>query len=254
MKSVIRRLTTVLCLASATATRAAEHAAENATLAVTYDDRARSFAVTEKATGNTFLTHGKLEGNDRQATVQVASDPVFGSGRKIVISQADGSTASLELYEGLPFLLVRKDLKNSGEVATDIQRLAPVSCVLDLDQPATTLRTMGTAGLTAPDKHPGSYLFLTLADPATRRGVVTGWLTQDRASGVMFSDINAGKVTVKARLDYGHLRIPVGKSAPLETLAIGIFDDARIGQELYADAIKKQYGIKLHPQVSGYCS
>jgi hypothetical protein len=254
MKPFVHHLTIVVCLLAPAATWAAEFSAENETLSVNYDDSSHSFAVTEKASGKIFLTHGKLEGDDQNATAQATTDPIFGAGSKITITQTDGSTASLELYQGVPFLLVRKELKNSGEATTDIQRLAPVSLTLELDKPAVDLRTMGTAGLTAPDKHPGSYLFLTLADPASRRGVVTGWLTQDRASGVMFSEIKDDKVSFKSRLDYGHLRIAAGKSAPLETLAIGIFDDARIGQELYADAIKKQYDIKLRPQVSGYCT
>lgn len=254
MKPIISHLAAAICLGAPMAASAAEFTAVNETLSVTYDDKAHAFAVTEKATGKTFLADGKLEGGDLKVAEESATDTVFGSGRKIVITQADGSIVSLELYQGLPFVLVRKDLKNSGEITTDIQRLAPASFSLNLGRPAVELRTMGTAGLTAPDKQPGSYLFLTLADPATRRGVVTGWLTQDRASGVMFSEIKDDKVAFMSQLDYGHLRIEKGKSAQLETLAIGIFDDARIGQELYADAIKKQYDIKLRPQTSGYCT
>ena len=113
---------------------------------------------------------------------------------------------------------------------------------------------MGTAGLTAPDKHSGSYLFLTLADPATRRGVVAGWLTHDRGDGVLFSGLRTTWCNSKPQIDYGHLRIPPGKSAKLETLVVGIFDDARIGQELFADEIKKHYDIKLRPQTAGFCT
>ena len=64
---------------------------------------------------------------------------------------------------------------------------------------------MGTAGLKPPDQNPGSYLFLTLADPATRRGVVAGWLTADRGSGVIFSDVPFEHVRFRAQTDYGHL-------------------------------------------------
>lgn len=253
MNPILLRIAAILGLASSTAW-AAESIAENETLTVRYHDATHEFSLTEKASGKIFLTHGKLEGGHLKSAAQSATDPVFGTGRKIVISQTDGSTASLEVYHGLPFVLVRKELKNSGEATTDIQRLAPASFNLDLGKPAAELRTMGTAGLTAPDKHPGSYLFLTLADPASRRGAVTGWLTQDRASGVMFSTVNDDTVSFKTQLDYGHLRIAKGQSAQLETLVIGIFDDARVGQELYADAVKKQYDIKLRPQVSGYCT
>jgi len=113
---------------------------------------------------------------------------------------------------------------------------------------------MGTAGLTAPDQNPGSYLFLTLAEPATRQGVVAGWLTSDRGSGVLFSEVQEDQVRFKAQLDYGHLRLEAGESANLETLAIGLFEDARIGQELFAAAIARQYRIHLRPQLAGYCT
>ena len=83
---------------------------------------------------------------------------------------------------------------------------------------------------------------------------MAGWLTEDRGSGVIFSSLKDGKIEFQAQIDYGHLRIPPGKSEKLETLAIGVFDDARIGEESYADAIKQQYHIRLHPQVAGYCT
>jgi len=123
---------------------------------------------------------------------------------------------------------------------------------------------MGTAGLTAPDKNPGSYLFLTLADPKTRRGVVAGWLTHDRGDGVLFSSVKDDLVEFKAQIDYGRLRIPGNGGIKsdfsllgceiYETLVIGIFDDARKGQERFADAMAKHYEIKLHPQTAGYCT
>jgi len=96
--------------------------------------------------------------------------------------------------------------------------VVPATFSLDLGRPASELRTMGTAGLTASDKHPGSYLFLTAADPATRRGVVAGSLTVDHGSGVLFSGVKDGRVEFKAQIDYGHLRIPAGESARLETV------------------------------------
>jgi hypothetical protein len=38
------------------------------------------------------------------------------------------------------------------------------------------VKTLGTAGLQTPATNPGSYAFLAFADPATRQGVVGGWL------------------------------------------------------------------------------
>ena len=48
--------------------------------------------------------------------------------------------------------------------------------------------------------------------------------------------------------------LSAGETAKLETLAIGCFDDARIGQELFADAIARQYDIHLRPAPAGYCT
>ena len=227
---------------------------ENSNLAVSYDDAAGAFSVAEKSSGKIFLTDGKLEGAAEKAKVEPARDGVFGRGERIAVPLAGGGEDSLELFHDLPFVLVRGARHNGGNDSLDITRSVPATFTLDLDKSANDLKTVGTGGLLAPDKNPGSYLFLTCADPATRRGVVAGWITEDRGSGVLFSEVKDGKVGFKARIDYGHLRIPAGKSAALETLAIGIFSDARLGEELYADAIKKQYDIKLRAPPAVYCS
>ena len=98
-----------------------------------------------------------------QPSIRAIHDSIFGQGNKISIAQSDGSSVSLELYDSLPFLLIRKEQHNSGTAMTDYRKVVPVTFLLDLGKPADDLRTMGTAGLTAPDQNPGSYLFLTLA-------------------------------------------------------------------------------------------
>ena len=173
----------------------------SATLAVRYDDTGQTFSVAENATGRTFLSGGKLDGVVVEAKVR---------NRRILLGQADGSIVTLELHGDSPFLFIRKEFRNPGTSTTDIQRVVPVTFTLDLGKKPAELRTMGTAGLTAPDKHSGSYLFLTLADPETRRGVVAGWLTHDRGDGALFSGIDNELVQFKAQIDYGHLRIPPG--------------------------------------------
>ena len=217
----------------------------NEALVVEYDDASQAFSVTERASGQTFLTGGRFDGEAIRTAVK---------GATIVVSQKDGSTASLELRDHCPFVFVRKLVHNPEPTTTDIQRVIPVTFTADLGKRPADLRTMGSAGLTPPDQHPGSYLFLTLADPATRRGVVAGWLTHDRGDGVLFSGIQKEKVEFKAQIDYGHLRIPPGSTAALETLVIGVFDDARIGQELFADEIKRYYHIELQPHLTGFCT
>jgi hypothetical protein len=154
----------------------------------------------------------------------------------------------------LPFLLITREVKNGGTTEIDLQKAVPASFTLDLGKPANELKTVGTGGLLPVDKNPGSYFFLAVADPATRHGVVAGWLTQDRGSGTVFSGIKDGKTELKMQLEHGHLFLQPGKSAKLDTLAIGYFSDARLGLEQFADAVKKQYNIHLRAPLATYCS
>ena len=234
---------------------------ENSTLSVTFEaiGSSGSFTVREKSTLKAVIQDGRLMPGIPLSTNQSASligttDPIFGAGRKIQIPLAGGGSVSLELYPTLPFLLISSELKNDGLDSKDVPSIVTATFSLDLGKPADQLRTMGTGGLTAPEKNPGSYLFLTCADPETRHGVVAGWLTQDRGSGVVFSDSINGKASFKSQIDYGHLIIPAGQSAKLETLALGVFPDARIGLEQFGDAVKQVYQIKLRKPDAVYCT
>src|ERR1051326_5209892 len=227
----------------------------NGTISATYDEVSGTFSLTEKASGLVFLKGGKLDGVVKgRAVVEPVKDAVFKSGKRLKLKRADGGVASLEIYPDLPFVLIRGQLYNRGPSPIEVTNILPATFNLDLGKRSPELRTLGTAGLTAPDQNSGSYLFLTLADPSTRRGVVSGWLTADRGSGVLFSEVSADAVRFKARIDYGRLRLDPGESTQLEVLAIGVFDDARIGQDLFARAIARQYRISLRPEPAGYCT
>jgi hypothetical protein len=252
MFTPVRRAIASLLLAGSV--QAASHEIQNETLVVRYDDATATFSVLEKRNAAAFLTLGKLRGASGPTSVRSVSDKVLGRGKEIVVGQANGTHDSLRLFEGLPFVLVRSRIFNAADREIDLTNAIPATFTIDLGKPAAELKVMGTAGLTAPDTNPGSYLFLTCADPASRRGVVAGCLTEDRGSGVLLSSVENGKVRFKAQIDYGHLRLPSGASADLETLAVGVFDDARLGQERFADTIARVYQIKLHPQVAGYCT
>jgi hypothetical protein len=227
---------------------------ENKFITATYDPGSNTFRLAEKPSGRVFLKEGKLDRSTGKAHAESIRDPVFRSGKRILVQRADGGVASLELYKDLPFILVRGELRNSGTSPTEVSGLSPASFELDLRWDPHELRTMGTAGLKPPDQNPGSYLFLTLADRATRKGIVTGWLTADRGGGVVFSDVPGERVRFKAQIDYGRLQLEPGETAKLETLAIGCFDDARLGEEQFADAIARQYKIRLRPEPVGYCT
>ena len=179
---------------------------------------------------------------------------MLGDGEAIEVSYPNGNRDELMLMPNLPFVLVRSKLRNGGAEVLQLQKVRPVSFAVDLGTQAAGLRVLGTGGLTAPDKNPGSYAWLAVADPQTRNGVVCAWLTHDRGSGVLFSTISAGRVQVDAQIDYGRLRIAPGNDAQTETLALGYFDDARLGLEAWAEAVAKVYAIRLRPQPVGYCT
>ncbi len=227
---------------------------ENASYAVTVDETVGSFSIKSKLTGKTFLIDGKLGGPGGTATVVEVKDSHFGSGQCIQLDHANRNREVVALYPQLPFVAFSSVIHNDTDQTVILNHVPGVSAIVDLDKVATNLMTLGTGGLLSPANNPGSYLFLTVVDPATRHGVVGGWLSQDRSSGVIFSPLENTKVTLKSRLDYGCLRIKPHSEAKTETFLLGYFDDARSGLEEYADAIAKYYSVKLHPRQSGYCT
>jgi len=230
---------------------------ENETLVAKWSAASGRLALAAKSSGRDFLKDIKLGDNGSAAKVTVVTDKTFGQGQAIEVS-SNGNRAAVLLFPKLPFAIFRSTLAIptsatawNGAYTRNVQT---ASGLVNLGKPAAQLKTFGTGGLLAPDKNPGSYLWLAVVEPQSRNGVVFGWLTEDRGSGVLFSKVDGDAVRVDTRIDYGRLQIPPGQSAELETLAVGYFDDARIGLENYADAIAKVYNIHLPPQPVGYCT
>ena len=227
---------------------------DNALYSVDVDAADGTFAVLSKLSGKTFLSAGKLSSAGGTARIAAISHEVFGSGKVVEITYPDGNRESVALYSGTPFVLFQTTLHNGRKEPMVLNHVPTVSAVVELHKPAAEVTTLGTGGLLPPAKNPGSYAFLALADPQTRSGVVAGWLTHDRGSGVVFSPVQENAVRVQAQIDYGRLRIKPGEDAAAETFAVGYFEDARFGLEAYADAIAKVYSIKLPPHRPGYCT
>jgi hypothetical protein len=226
----------------------------NSFLTVTYNPTEKSLDVVSKLTGRTFLRNVLPAGITGTFVKKDIENPSFGKGSGLVFETTDGGSVLFALYATQPFLFITQTVNNKSGEILDIQKLNPVSFLIDLGKPADNLKTLGTGGLLDPDKNPGSYVFLTTVDPATRNGVVSGWLTNEKGSGVVFSGTTDGLVEIKAQIDYGHFRLASGKSEATETLVIGYFDDARLGEELFAEAIAKQQNIKMKPRSAVYCT
>ena len=229
---------------------------ENDYLTLDLDADSLSFTTRAKPSGVTVITRGTLRGDRGQARQHAVNDTLWGHGQAIEIVYDSGDVDQLALFEGMPFVVWTSRLTNTGGDAKTINRITPVTMTLDLGKSADDLRTLGTAGLTKVDgkANTGSYSFLAVADPATRAGLVAGWVSHDRGSGVLFSDVEDGKAAVRARCDYGKLRLGADQTVKSETLVFGYFDDARLGLEAYADAVAKYYRIALPPQPTVYCT
>lgn len=246
-------LLSTLLLVSSMAAHAANEVS-NTLLTVRFDEATERFSVAKSGEAKPFIIDGKLRGLADSVARKDVADPQFGAGEAIVVAFKDGGSASLEVYPNLPFVLVRETLTNTTANEIDHQRVVPATFTVDLGKSASALTTAGTGGLLTPAENPGSYLFLALADPATRRGVVTGFISQYRGSGVIFPKVADGQVIIEPRLDHGHLILAPKQTTVLDTLAIGYFDDARIGLEQFADAVAKAHKINLRPKTAVYCT
>ncbi|MFZ9938263.1 MAG: alpha-galactosidase [Luteolibacter sp.] len=226
----------------------------NADFEVEYDPASAEFSIQHKPSGKVFAKNGRFENGGGKAEVKTVTDKTFGQGRSIEINCPNGNHDSITLCSGLPFVLFSGSLHNGTAGPVVHNKVPTFSARVETGAFLTDVKTLGTGGLLAPEKNPGSYAFLTIADPATRSGAVGGWITHERGSGVVFSPVKDGAVRMQARIDYGRLRIKPGADAATETFALGWFDDARLGMERYADAIAKVYQIKLPRQKAGFCT
>lgn len=178
----------------------------------------------------------------------------LGSAQAIEIKYPSGNIYTLALNRNSPFVFIKTVIHNPSNEKLIINKMTPVSFQVDLDKAEEDLRILGCDGLTSAEKERISYTFLATAEPETRAGVVAGWLTNDRASGVVLSKPAESAVLFEARSEYGNLLIEPGKNAAGETFVIGYFDDTLAGLEEYANTIAKSYRIRLPEIPSGYCT
>jgi hypothetical protein len=227
---------------------------ENAACVLTFDPAKESFSIRQKSSGKEFVKNGAFEERGGKASLAKVTNKYLGEVHGIEIVYPNGNRNTMALYEGLPFV-VFDAMRHNGTAEPQILNRVPLfTAEVDTGAAPDKVKTLGTGGLRAPEENPGSYAFLAFADPATRQGVVGGWLTQDRGSGVVFSPVTNGVAQMQTRVDFGRLRIKAGENQALETFLIGWFDDARDGLENYADQIAKIYKVKLPPKTEGLCT
>lgn len=248
-------LAAVLSATTATAQSGADAVIENQRFSVTVDPASNTFAIHDRGRGKSFVKAATLARPIASiAAVQDVGDPVWGSGREILIGHPGGWTTSLRLFRGHPFLHLHTTAHNEDKEPLVTAALDLLDFEVDLGPPAKELKSFGTGFLNSLDEAPGSFSFAAVVHPATRNGMVAACLTHERGGGVFFTETDEGKVRIKTRIDFGRYQVQPGRSRKTETLLIGYFDDARLGLEAYADAVAKLYDIQLPPQPAVYCT
>ncbi|UCC97794.1 MAG: alpha-galactosidase [Phycisphaerales bacterium] len=224
-------------------------------LCVSYDLKEGTYCARRGET--TFIRQGRFcefDAADTAGARAVNIKDELGAGRAIEVTLASGEVHTLALYRNLPFICIRSKIHNPTGRNVIVDKKVPVSLEIDLARPANDLRVLGCDGLTTAGDERTSYMFLAMAEPVTRSGVVAGWLTHDRASGIVSSKPNGSRVLIEGRSEYGNLLVEPEHDVMGETFAVGYFDDALAGLEEYAGAMAKRHDIELREIPSGYCT
>lgn len=220
---------------------------------VVYDQQKLSFYMNSSATP--FMKEVSLDmKTEKGAEVKKVSHPVFGAGTELIIQDEQGSSFRVSLYDSLPFVLIQKTIKNAATEELKIAKVPFIEGQVSFGVGASALNTISTAGLKPAKTAAAGYMYLAVGNPANNEGVVCAWLSANRGSGIVFSENVKDNVVLKARIDYGDLRVPAGKTAESETLLVGYGADVRLTLEAYADAIARNMNIKLLPQPTIYCT
>ncbi|MFH1719037.1 MAG: hypothetical protein ABIF19_16915 [Planctomycetota bacterium] len=161
-----------------------------------------------------FLRQGRFDESGVDAKVErVEIHDAVGAGKGIQLTFPSGYTYTIALYENTPFVCIKSSMHNHTDKPLIIDAVSPVRFTVDLDKPAGDLRILGCDGLTTAEADRVSYTFLAIAKPDALNGVVCGWLTHDRASGIVSSKQNGDLVAVEPRSEYGKLLVPYAYAA-----------------------------------------
>jgi hypothetical protein len=217
-------------------------------IVVRYDGERRTLSATHE--GVEFLREGRMGEGDATVTFgDVRTN--LGQGKSIELNRPGGIVDRIILYPGVPLVCFRRDIANDTGDVKVLNQVTPVQLPVPLNG---RINVLGCDGLTGADRERASYTFIAAAEPETRAGVVAGWITNERGSGIALCKPSGQTLTVSGRCEYGKLGIAPGQTVQGETFAIGRFDDCLIGLETYADAIAKIHQVKLKPIPSGYCT
>jgi len=204
-----------------------------------------------------FLAEGRLVEKDPAGGTARAVEVrgPLGTGRAVEVTWPDGRVRRVALYDGWPFLFAGGAVRNATGKPVTVANVTPLAGRLDAGAPAAKLRGFGPQGPYTIAGAKTQFCFAAAAEPDTRAGIVCGWVTHHRGSGVVTMGLQDGRLTLSGESQYGRLLVPGGQTAEGEVLAVGLFDDCLAGLEAYARACAKAHRITLPARVpSGYCT
>jgi hypothetical protein len=225
----------------------------NRVISLEYDCRDGSFSALRA--GRVFMKDARFgEDADTGSVRKVRVNDRIGRGEAIEVELASGRVHRVAVYRNLAFVCIKVSVRNSSGEAVTVSRLAAGRMPIEVGAGAEQLRILGCDGLTPGDRNRTSYMFLAAANPKKGDGVVCGWVTHERGSGIVASSADGGTVSIEPQVEYGKLRLEAGESTEGQTLAIGYFENALEGLEQYSDLMAKAYDIRLRNVPSGYCT
>ena len=237
------RLTLILSMIISGACIANAEVIENKNLHFTLDYDTGLFQLTAKASGLPGCT-GSLE--------SVADVTVAGS--DALIAMTDAFVYKFSLPPQSIFLVVSVT-RAADPPAQSGASLNTPEFLVDFKASLDTVQILGCDGLEVGNKEREGYTFLAASCAKGEGGVVAGWLTQNRASGIILSHEEEGKLALQGRAEYGKSRHIPSHGQEAEHFAIGLFADPLLGLEAYGAAIAKANDIVLDkPIPSGYCT
>lgn len=200
----------------------------------------------------------KLTGGVGSFKKTAVNDNIWGKGEQLLINHDKIYRTTFTVYVDDPFVHVHTTVVNKTDNSIDISKLAVAAIQIPVENDLKELNTLGTGGLKPIKEAEGSYLYSLLADPATRRSVLAGWLTQNQGIGTFSPKIDSVKgrqtYTLTAGLEFGNYLVKPGQERGTDVLLVGFFEDGRKGLEYYGDHLAKAYKIHLPPKPEVYCT
>ena len=210
--------------------------------------------ITVLARGKPIVTSGRIVAAGRSPKVLPLADDRLGVDSFSVESSDGRFRASVSFCGDGRFLLIHPGLYNNAADLKSLTKLAVFRGAVAISDKGHSVRLLGTGGLVKSGKITGSYMWLAVAQPDNPGGVVAGFVSSDRGSGVVFADTTDNPLQIDAQIEYGRLLLKPEERCGAENFVIGYFDDVRDGMEAWADEVVRTYKIELRPQPSGYCT